>query len=309
MTNATHDVIIVGGGAAGLTAGIYASREGLDTLLLEKWLCGGLAAETTSVENYPGFPEGVHGRNLMEKFKQQAQRFGTQIVEYSGVAKAEPLEKKVKIKTDNQEYDARCLIIASGGTPKKVNVPGEDDFYGKGVSYCATCDGPLYKGKDVAVIGCGDSGLQEGESLLAHVRRATFIEFLPYMNAAKILQERLQKSEKTDFLLNHMLASINGEDLVSSVTVKNRQTGEERKLDVSGVFIYTGFLPNSSFLGGIVELDTSGYIITDENMETSVPGIYAVGDVRSKRVRQIDVACGEGTIAAISARDYIKELI
>ena len=309
MTNATHDVIIVGGGAAGLTAGIYTSREGLGTLLLEKWLCGGLAAETTSVENYPGFPEGVHGRNLIEKFKQQAQKFGTQIVEYSEVAKVEPLEKRVKIKTDNREYDARCLIIASGSMPKKSNVPGEDDFYGKGVSYCATCDGPLYKGKDVAVIGCGDSGLQEGESLLAHVRRATFIEFLPYMNAAKILQERLQNSEKTDFLLNHMLTSINGEDLVSSVTVKNRQTNEEKKLEVSGVFIYIGFLPNSKFLEGVVKLDTSGYVITNENMETSVPGIYAVGDVRSKKVRQIDVACGEGTIAAISARDYIKELI
>ena len=309
MSDVTYDVIIVGGGAAGLTAGIYTSREGLDTLLLEKFLCGGLVADTTLVENYPGFPEGINGRDLIERFKEQAQKFGTQIAEYTEITKVEPLEKRVTIKTNNGEYDARSLIIASGSVPKKLKIPGEDEFYGKGVSYCATCDGPLYKGRDVAVVGCGNSGLQEGESLLRYVKSATFIEFLPYMNAEKILQERVQENEKTEFLLNHMLTSINGENLVSSVTVKNRQTDEEKKLELSGVFIYVGFLPNSKFLEGVAELDTSAYIITNENMETSVPGIYAVGDVRSKRVRQIDVACGEATIAAISALDYIKEIV
>lgn len=308
MADVMHDVAIIGGGPAGLTAGIYASREGLDTVLLERWACGGLAAETTLVENYPGFPEGINGRDLIEKFKEQAQKFGTQIAEYNEVSKIEPLEKKVGIKTNNGEYDARSLIIASGSLPKKLNIPGEDEFYGKGVSYCATCDGPLYKDRDVAVVGCGNSGLQEGESLLRYVQSATFIEFLPYMNAEKILQERLQKNEKTEFLLNHMLTSINGEKVVNSVTMKNRETGEEKRLEVSGVFIYVGFLPNSKFLEGVVELDTSGYVITDENMRTSLPGIYAVGDVRSKRVCQIDVACGEGTVAAISALDHIKEL-
>ena len=309
MSDVTYDVIIVGGGAAGLTAGIYTSREGLDTLLLEKFLCGGLVADTTLVENYPGFPEGINGRDLIERFKEQAQKFGTHIAEYTEITKVEPLEKRVTIKTNNGEYDARSLIIASGSVPKKLKIPGEDEFYGKGVSYCATCDGPLYKGRDVAVVGCGNSGLQEGESLLRYVKSATFIEFLPYMNAEKILQERVQENQKTEFLLNHMLTSINGENLVSSVTVKNRQTDEEKKLEVSGVFIYVGFSPNSKFLEGVAELDTSAYIITNENMETSVPGIYAVGDVRSKRVRQIDVACGEATIAAISALDYIKEII
>ncbi len=309
MNNVTYDVIIIGGGAAGLTAGIYTSREGLNTVLLERWLCGGLTAETTLVENYPGFPEGVNGRDLTEKFKEQAQKFGTQIIEYSGVTKVEPLEKKVRIKTDSEEYYTRSLIIASGSVPKKLNVPGEDEFYGKGVSYCATCDGPLYRDKDVAVIGCGDSGLQEGESLLTYVRSATFIEFLPHMNAEEILQQRLQKSEKTNFLLNHMLTSINGDTKVNSIAIKNRQTNEEKKLEVSGIFIYVGFLPNSKFLEGVVELDDLGHIVTNEEMKTSVPGIYAAGDVRSKRVRQIDTACGEGTIAAISVRNYIKELI
>jgi thioredoxin reductase (NADPH) len=308
MNDAVRDVIIIGGGAAGLTAGIYTSREGLDTLLLEKMLCGGLVGDTALVENYPGFPEGINGRDLIEKFKEQAQKFGTEIAEYNAVTEVQPWEKKITVKTDNAEYYARSLIIASGSIPKKLNIPGEDKFYGKGVSYCATCDGPLYKDKDVAVIGCGNSGLQEGEALLAHAKSATFVEFLPEMSASEILQERLQKNEKTKFFLNHMLTSINGDNTVDSITVKNRQTNKEKKIDVSGVFIYVGFLPNSKFLEGVVELDNSGYVITDENMQTSLPGIYAVGDVRSKKVRQIDTACGEGTIAAISARDYIRDL-
>ncbi|GAI79979.1 unnamed protein product, partial [marine sediment metagenome] len=203
---------------------------------------------------------------------------------------------------------AHAVIVASGSTPKKLNIPGEEEYQGKGVSYCATCDGPLYGDKDVAVIGCGNSGLQEGEALLKYVKSITFIESLPYITGEKILQERLQTSEKTRFLLNHMLTSINGDTQVNSVTVKNRQTGDEEQIEVSGVFIYAGFSPKSKLLKGIVELDSSGYIKANENMETSVPGIYVAGDVRSKKVRQIDSACADATIAAISARDYIREL-
>ena len=308
MNDVTHDVIIVGAGPAGLTAGIYTSREGLDTLLLEKMLCGGLVASTGWIENWPGVPEGISGIDLMEKFKQQALKFGTQITEYAEVTKIEPLGKAVRVETINGQYTARAVIVASGSLPKKLNIPGEDEFYGKGVSYCATCDGPFYKDKDIAVVGCGDSGLQEGESLLTYVKSATFIEFLPYMNAEKILQERVKAKTNAAFLLNHMLTSINGDDRVRSVTVKNRQTNEEKTLEVEGVFIYVGFLPNSKFLEGVVELDPAGYIISNEDMQTSVPGIYAVGDVRSKKVRQIDTACGEGTIAALSVRDYINRL-
>lgn len=307
--NVTHDVIIVGGGPAGLTAAIYTSREGLDTLLLEKMLCGGLVASTGWIENWPGVPEGISGIDLTEKFKQHAQKFGTQIAENAEVTKVEPVGKTVRVETIDGQYAARAVIVASGSLPKKLNIPGEDEFYGKGISYCATCDGPFYKDKDVAVIGCGDSGLQEGESLLSFVKSATFIEFLPLMKAEKILQERVKAKRNAAFLLNHMLTSINGDDRVRSVTVKNRQTNEENTLEVEGVFIYIGFLPNSKFLEGVAELGPAGYIITNEDMQTSVPGIYAVGDVRSKKVRQIDTACGEGTIAAISARDYIKELI
>jgi len=292
-----------------LTASIYTSREGFDTLLLEKGLCGGLPATTDLIENYPGFPVGINGMELIDKFKEQALRFGTNILEFKEVKTIEPAGKRIIVKTVEEEYNASAVIVASGSIPKKLNIPGEEKYSGKGVSYCATCDGPLYRNKDVAIIGCGNSGLQEGEALLKYVKSITFIEFLPYMTAEKILQERLQKSEKTRFLLNHMLTSINGDTGVNSVTVKKNQTGKEKQIDVSGVFIYVGFLPNSEFLKDVVELDSLGYIVSNEKMETSVPGIYAVGDVRSKKVRQIDVACGEGTIAAIYARDYINELI
>jgi len=304
----SYDVIIIGGGAAGLTAAIYTSRENLRTLLLEKMLCGGLVASTAHIENWPGTPEGVNGADLIEKFKQQALKFGTQITEFAEVTKVEPLEKKVKVTTSNGSYTGKTLIVATGSVPKKLNVPGETEFYGKGVSYCATCDGPFYKGKDIAVIGCGDSGLQEGESLLAFVKSVTFIEFLPFIKAQKILQDRVQKKPNTKFLLNHTVTSINGDKTVSSITVKNRQTNKEEIINIQGVFIYVGFLPNTKFLQGVVKLDEAGYVIADDDMRTSILGIYAAGDVRSKKIRQITNACGEGTIAALAARDYIKEL-
>lgn len=303
----TYDVIVVGGGPAGLTAAIYTSREMLKTLVLEKNMCGGLAATTDLIENYPGFPEGVNGMELVDKFKKQAQRFGTEVIETKEVKKIRPANGKVEIQTDSQTYTAHAVIIASGSVPKMLNVPGEEKFRGKGVSYCATCDGPLYRGKDVAVIGCGNSGLQEGEALLRHAGNVTFVEFLPHMTAEKILQERSQKSKKTRFLLNHELVSIDGGDNVDSITVRDRQTGKEKKIGVSGVFIYIGYLPNSEFLKGVVEMDDSGYVKTDGSMRTSAPGIYAAGDIRSKSVRQIDVACGEATIAAVSLRDYLRK--
>lgn len=308
MDENMHDVIIIGGGPAGLTAGIYTSRERLNTLLLEKGVCGGLPATTDLIENYPGFPEGVNGMDLMKRFKAQAEKFGVKINEFDGVKKIELTEKRIKVQTDGKEYSAYTVIVASGSVPKKLNISGEEEFRGKGVSYCATCDGPLFRDKEVAVIGCGNSGLQEGESLLKHVKSITFVEFLPYMSAAKILQERLQKNKNVKFLLNHMLTSINGDTKVNAIKVKDRKTGGEKGIKVSGIFIYTGFLPNTKFLKGVVKLDKEGYIITNEKMETSAPGIYAAGDVCSKKVRQIDAACGDATIAAISAGDYIKEL-
>ena len=306
--NGIYDVIIVGGGPAGLTAAVYTSREMFNTLLLEKDICGGLPASTDLIENYPGFSEGMNGRELVDRFKKQAERFGTKISEFSEVKKVEVSGEKIRVQTEREVYFGYSLIVASGSIPKKVGVPGEEEFKGRGVSYCATCDGPLYRGKDVAVIGCGNSGLQEGEALLKYVKSITFVEFLPFMNAEKILQERLKKSEKTKFLLNHKLLSINGEETVNSITVEDRTSGESKEIKVSGVFVYVGFLPNSEFLEGLVDTDKSGYIKTDEDMKTKTDGIYAVGDVRSKKVRQITVACGEATVAAISVREYLNKI-
>ncbi len=308
MNDVTNDVIVVGGGPAGLTAAIYASREGLDTLLFEQALVGGLAATTDLIENYPGFPDGINGMELIAGFKKQALSFGTNIVEFKEVKGIERAGNRITVQTAEEQYSAYAAIIASGSIPTKLNIPGEEDYTGRGVSYCATCDGPLFRDKDIAVIGTGNSGLQEGEFLLKHVKSITFVECLPHMTGAQILQDRLRRSEKTEFLLDHMLTSVNGETQVNSVMVKDLKTDEEKEIEVSGVFIYAGWLPNSKFLEGLVELDALGYIVTNDEMQTSVPGIYAVGDVRSKKVRQITVASGEATIAAISATDYIAHL-
>lgn len=302
----SYDIIIVGGGAAGLSAGIYASRGGLKTLLIEKGMAGGLTATTDRIENYPGFPDGINGMELMDKMKRQAQRFGTEIAEFEEVNHVKPAGMEIEVGTDKGGYSASAVIVASGTVPKRLNIPGEEEFRGKGVSYCATCDGPLFRGKDVTVVGCGNSGLQEGEFLLRFVKSVTFVEFLPYMTAEKILQERIGREKRAKFLLNHMLTRINGKNGVDSITVRNRQTNEEKVIKASGVFIYAGLLPNSDFLKGVVKLDDSGYVITNKQMETSVPGIFAVGDVRSKQVRQVATAVGEGALAAVMAEKYIE---
>jgi len=310
-----YDVVIIGGGPAGLTAGIYTSRDKKDTLLLEKAIVGGLPASTDLVENYPGFPDGIKGIELMNKFKKQAEKFGVKFSDFDEVKNIETTDKDIMVRTERHEYSARTVIIASGSVPKKLGVSGEDKFMGRGVSYCATCDGPLFKDKDVAVIGCGNSGLQEGGSLLNHVKSIKFVEFLPHMNAEKILQERLKRHENTSFLLNHQLLSINGDDFVQSIRVKDRSSGAEKLININGVFVYVGFLPNTKFLSkknssgkDVVELDDYGYIITDRYMRTSLPGVFAAGDVRSKKFRQIAEAVGDATVGALSVSEYISEL-
>ncbi|MFH1771238.1 MAG: FAD-dependent oxidoreductase [Candidatus Omnitrophota bacterium] len=305
----TYDVIIIGGGPAGLTAGIYTARDRHKTLLLEKGICGGLPSSTDLIENYPGFSSGVNGTELIAKFKEQAVRFGVNIAESAQVQKVESKQSLFKCHTSKETFTAKTVIVASGSIPKHLNIPKEKELQGQGVSYCATCDGPLYRGKDVAVIGCGNSGLQEGEALLKHVNSITFIEFLPKISAEKILEDRIRKNSNVEFLLNHQLIAINGNDMVSSVTVAQRDSGEIKDINVSGVFIYIGFVPNSKFLEGVVELDKQGYVIVNNKMQTGISGLYAAGDVCSKDVRQITVACGEATVAAISAGQYLRTLL
>ncbi len=305
-----YDVIIIGGGPAGMTTAIYASRDGMKALVLERESTGGLAATTEKIENYPGFPDGVSGMELMERFRKQAERFGVEIVEFDEVASVEPVEKGlIKVHTaEGHVYEGKTVVISTGSRPKKLGIPGEEEFYGRGVSYCATCDGPFFKNKNVVIVGAGNSGLQEGLQVLEYAKSVTFIEFLPYTRAEQILQDRVKASPKTTLLFNHRVAAIQGQQTVTGVVAVDRETGEEKLIPTDGVFIYVGYSPISQFVTDLVETNRWGYIVSDARMRTKTPGLYAVGDVRADNPAQLTVSVGNGTIAALDIRDFIREL-
>ncbi|MFH1868989.1 MAG: thioredoxin-disulfide reductase [Candidatus Omnitrophota bacterium] len=308
MSETLNDLIIIGAGPAGLTGAIYASREMIETLLLEKGICGGIPATVDLIENYPGFPKGINGIELMDKLKEQAEKFGSKILEYKEIEKIEAVDGKIKVYSGDDLYTSKALIVASGSLAKTLGIKGEEEYKGRGVSYCATCDGPLYRGKDVAVVGGGNAALEEAVFLTKFARKVIIIHRRDELRAAKIVQEELRNCGNAEFLLSYRPISINGKDRVASITVEHSQTKQKKDVDVSGVFIYIGAVPNTGFLKGVIELDDLGYIKTDEKMRTSAPGIYAAGDVRSGNLRQITVACGEAAIAAISVRDYLKNI-
>jgi thioredoxin reductase (NADPH) len=304
----THDLIIIGGGPAGLTAGIYATRAKLDTILLERLNPGGLVASTDWIENYPGFPEGISGADLVKKMEEQSAKFGLKIVPLKEVTTADVKSQPKVIKADEEEYKTKAVIIASGTEPKKLNIPGEEKFRGRGVSYCATCDGAFFQDKDIVMIGGGNSGIQEGLFLTRFVKSITVVEFMPHLNAEKILEERARKDSKFNFYLNHMATSINGENQIESVTIKDRQTNEEKNIPAAGVFVYVGWDPKTEFVKGQIELDKWGYVVAGEDTKTSVPGVFVVGDVRVKALRQITTSVSDGTVAAFMAEQYIEEI-
>lgn len=300
-----NELVIVGAGPAGLTAGIYAARSGLKTVILERATPGGLVSSVDRIENFPGFPEGVKGLEIGERMVEQARRFGVEI----RPAEARGIERqgtKYLVRAEPGEYQTRAVILATGSYPKMIGVPGEKELRGRGVSYCATCDGPLFRNQNVAVVGGGNSGLQEGRYLLHFAKRVTFIEFLPYLTAENILRKHFEGESRADFLLNHQVMSINGSEMVESLTVRDRGTNEEKIIPVTGLFIYTGLVPNSGFARNIVELDQDGFILTDRDLQTSTAGIFACGDIRAKRTRQIVTACGEGAEAAMNVFYYIE---
>ncbi len=304
-----YDLIVVGGGAAGLTCAIYTSRDSIKTLVLEKEATGGLAALTGLIENYPGFPEGISGLELMEKFHQQAERFGATIQEFEEVTEVEPVRKGLlRVHTTEAVYETKLVLLATGSQPKKLHIPGEKEFAGRGVSYCAACDGPLFSGQDVVIIGAGNSGLQEGLSVLNYARSVTFVEFLPHSPAEKILQDRVMGHEKSTCYFNHQVLEIKGDDKVTGIVMQDRESGEIKELATAGVFIYVGYSPDTKFLQGLVDLNRWGYIESDAEMWTSVEGIMAAGDVRAANPAQVSIAVGDGAKAALAAREYLAAL-
>jgi len=300
-----YDVIIIGGGPAGLTAGIYASRARLKILLIESYSVACQAVTTDHIENYPGFPEGINGFELIEKFKKQAEKFGAEFIvgEVKGIKDAKPAWE---ILTDDKSYTSRAVIVASGARPKRLDIPGEDKFRGKGVSYCATCDGAIFKDKEVAVAGGGDTALEEAIFLTRFVKKVTVIHRRNALRGTKILQERAFANKKIEFVWDAVISEISGDARVSAVKVKDVKTGAEKNLSCDGVFIFVGYAPNTAFLKDLLPLDESGYIIADENCLTSKVGIFACGDCRKKLLRQVVTAAGDGATAAFACQHFLE---
>jgi thioredoxin reductase (NADPH) len=300
-----HDAIIIGGGPAGLTAGLYLMRAGIDTLLLEKVLPGGTPLSTGHVENYPGFPDGISGKELMDKFTGHAKAFGLPMKEFAEVENLSCEGDHFIIKTSDGLYESMGTIVATGTESMKMNIPGERELVGRGISYCATCDGMFFKNLAVAVIGGGDSAIEEALSLANIVRRVYIIHRRNALRAQKILQERAFKNDKIEFMWNKRPVEIIGKDQVEAIVVEDTQNGQHTRVEVSGVFIYVGLIPNTTFLGDLVQKDSAGFIVTDENLATKIEGLLIAGDVRKKTLRQITTAVGDGALAAVNLEKYI----
>ena len=302
-----YDVIVIGSGPGGMTAALYTSRANLKTLILEKGVPGGEMLNTAEVENYPGFPS-ILGPELADRMYQGAMQFGAEYA-YGNVSSI-TVENSIKIITAGKKtYKTRSVIIATGSHHRKLAVNGEDEYAGRGVSYCAVCDGAFFKDKHLFVIGGGDSAVEEGAYLTQFAKKVTIVHRRDELRAQKILQDRAFKNEKIEFIWDSVVEEITGDSTkVTGITLKNVKTQEISELEADGVFIYVGLLPNSSAFDSLQITDNEGWIIANHHMETSVPGIFAIGDVRQKQHRQIATAVGDGSIAGQTAYQYIVEL-
>ena len=302
-----RDLIIVGAGPAGLTAGLYAARARLDVILFEKTAPGGQVLLTDVVENYPGFPGGISGFELIDRMKRQAESFGLNIELREVLSfRFDPYMKVVA--TDKGEEQAKSVILACGATPRKLGIPGEEQLTGKGVSYCATCDGPFYRDQEVAVIGGGDTAVEEALFLTKFATRVYLIHRRDQLRATRLLQERVAANDKVEIIWDTIPQRILGQNGVEAVELKNVKTSQVSTLNVQGVFVFIGHEPNTQLVKGILDLDEFGFIKTDAEMQTSVAGVFAAGDIRSKNLRQISTAVGEGATAAFSAEKYLNSL-
>jgi thioredoxin reductase (NADPH) len=303
-----YDVIIIGGGPAGLTAGLYTSRARLKSLLIEKGFPGGQVMTTEWVENYPGFEDGVSGAELAGKMEKQAVKFGLEIVQGSVINISLDNNIKKVVLEDEKQYEAKAVIIATGSNPRPLKIEGEDEFRGRGVSYCATCDGAFFKDSKLAVIGGGDSAVEEGLFLTRFAETVYIVHRRDELRAAKVVQERAFENPKIKLIWDSVPEKIEGDGTgVNALHIKNVKTGEKSVLDVQGVFIYVGYNPNTDFLKEIIKLDESNYVLANDDMFTSAQGIFVAGDVRKKLLKQIATAVGDGATAAISAEKYIEE--
>ena len=299
-----YDVVIIGGGPAGLTAGIYTSRDKLYTLIIDKGIIGGNINNADSIDNYPGFPEGINGPELAELMHRQAEKYGLKSITAEVTAIYIEGESRV-IKTTGGDFMAKAVIIAGGSDKVKMGIPGEKEFTGRGVSYCTTCDGPFFRNKKVVVIGGGNSAIYEAMHLIKFASSISLIHRRDKLRATAILQDKALAETKIEFILNTIVKSIEGKDFVQKLLLENVKTGKQSILETDGVFVSIGLKPNTDYLKDLLPLDKQGHIITDEHMSTNIAGIFATGDIRSGSIRQVTTAVGDGTVAALSAKKFI----
>ncbi|HLD50451.1 MAG TPA: thioredoxin-disulfide reductase [bacterium] len=302
---APYDVVIIGGGGSGLTAALYASRAKLSTLLLEKLVPGGQIALTDVVENYPGFPEGITGGEISKRMEDQAKRYGTEVVyaEVRSIAKKDGLFEVV---TGQTNFAARSIILACGASFRTLGVPREKELTGRGVSYCATCDGAFFKEKEIIVVGGGDSAMQEGIFLTRFAKKVTVVHRRNKLRASPILQDRARQNLKIDYIWDTVVDRIEGEKKVEGVVLKSMKNDQTQPYRTDGVFVFIGHEPNTGFFKNFVALDDHGYVKTGPSLVTSVPGVFAAGEIRAGAVKQLVSACGEGCEAALAAQAYLE---
>jgi len=305
MSKTHFDVIIIGGGPAGLTAGLYCSRANLDTLLIERMILGGQVMTTTKVENFPGFPGGIDGPDLMVRFQEHCMEYGLQ-THYGEVEGLEDKDDHKVLTVDGKEYCARAVIVASGAEPRKLGIPGEIELTGRGVSYCATCDGAFFRNVPVAIAGGGDTACEEALFLSRFAGTVYLIHRRDSLRATKVLQDRVMENEKIEIIWNATVERAEGDTRgLKAVELKDTQTGEKRTLEVEGLFVAVGVTPKAEFLADILDRDAEGYLIGTEECHSSMPGVFVAGDVRKKMLKQIATAVGDGAIAAISVEKFL----